>query len=237
MKGMNKMTKSKNYFLLALVFLSIILIFLMTYLFIDVGEKKTEQEYILEQTSSLGDYLLKYYPITNTATLSNQDKLYYAFIAIQADDKKHIAAEDIENIIKNTFGSKISHEDVVDSQKNKLFTYNSKKNRYDKVKDTYYFTGYQYGLITDIVELKKIEDTYIVKTRNLFVEKTTEKQKKFDLYLSYQEYSKKENPIYTVTNRKKFDPIAVINQNKDQIPVITYTYKLVDGMYILESIV
>lgn len=231
------MQQKKKYIFLSLLFLVVIVLFFITYLVIDVGKKKTEQELMLEQTSALGNYLLQYYPISDITKLSNQDRLYYAFIAVHADDKKYIAARDIEAVIKDVFDLSVVHEDVVDAKKQKLFTYNAKKERYEKVENTYYFTGFQYGLLTDIVELTKKEDTYVIKTRNLFVEDTTEDQKQFQLYLSYSDYQKNKNSIYTVMNRDKFNPISIIHKYQDQIPVITYTYQLVNDRYVIRSII
>ncbi len=193
---------------------------------------------VLEKVNHLEKYFLSRLPIDDVNSISNQDKLNFAFFCLTNEELTSIPQSKIKDVLALYFGDgyQFTNENVLNSiTGEEVVQYDSQNKKYI-FKDNSSFSNSDSSLdLLSYTEYQNNENQFDVYRQYLYVDNSVSP---YNLYSTYQDYLNKVNPIgtYDISTTNNMLVSSVIDNYKDSLPTVTYSFHKEDYKYVLTSI-
>lgn len=193
---------------------------------------------VLEKVNHLEKYFLSRLPIDDVNSISNQDKLNFAFFCLTNEELTSIPQSKIKDVLALYFGDgyQFTNENVLNSiTGDEVVQYDSQNKKYI-FKDNSSFSNSDSSLdLLSYTEYQNNENQFDVYRQYLYVDNSVSP---YNLYSTYQDYLNKVNPIgtYDISTTNNMLVSSVIDNYKDSLPTVTYSFHKEDYKYVLTSI-
>lgn len=193
---------------------------------------------VLEKVNHLEKYFLSRLPIDDVNSISNQDKLNFAFFCLTNEELTSVPQSKIKDVLALYFGDgyQFTNENVLNSiTGEEVVQYDSQNKKYI-FKDNSSFSNSDSSLdLLSYTEYQNNENQFDVYRQYLYVDNSVSP---YNLYSTYQDYLNKVNPIgtYDISTTNNMLVSSVIDNYKDSLPTVTYSFHKEDYKYVLTSI-
>lgn len=189
----------------------------------------------LNKVNNLEIFFIKYIPIEDINSISNQMKLNFIASLSSVSQNETIKASYFSKELKNYFGSSFSfkNEDIMDLDTNEeIMSYNEKKGEYSYIKNT---DDNNIHFLSSS-EIEETSDGLNIYRQYLFVDTSSSEHQ---IYSSYQDCLNKINSIgaYDLDSTNGILSSSIITEYKNILPVITYSFVKENKRYVLKSII
>lgn len=193
---------------------------------------------VLEKVNHLEKYFLSRLPIDDVNSISNQDKLNFAFFCLTSEELTSIPDSKIKDVLALYFGDEyqFTNENVLNSTGEEVVQYDSQNKEY-VFKDNSSFSNSDPSLdLLSYTEYQNNDNQFEVYRQYLYVDNSVSP---YNLYSTYQDYLNKVNSIgtYDISTTNNMLVSSVIDNYKDSLPVVTYSFHKEDYKYVLTSII
>ena len=237
-------------YLIIIVFISLILICSGVLINIDNKNETNEEKTplvskgneetaidVLEKVNVLEQFFVDKFPITNINDISNQTKLNFVLYTLTNYENNTISSSLFDSTLTDFFGSDFEYvnEDIIDLFTNRVIaTYDNKSKEYAFVENSEYSLSLPYQLLS-FSSYQQTETTFEVHRQYLFVDISSSP---YLLYSTYQDYVSKVNSIgvYDISTTNNMISASIVENYKEILPTVVYSFKNVKNKYILQSI-
>ena len=190
---------------------------------------------VLDKVNDLEMFFIKYLPITDVNSLSNQMKLNFVSSLLEISQNSTVKASIFSEALKYYFGPNISYtnEDIFDLVTNeKIMSYNEKKGEYSYINSP---DDNNYINFLSSSELQETSDGIDIYRQYLFVDVSSSQ---YQIYSSYDDCLNKINSlgIYDLNSTNGILSSSIVNDYKDSLPTVVYKFTKEKDKYYLNSI-
>ena len=233
-----------------LIVISIILVFSSIFLYFKENNsndnivndiKKSENTIetdtdVLEKVNKLEQFFIDKMPVPNINEVSNQTKLNFGLFILNGKGNS-LKVSDFDSVFEDYFGDDFQYlnEDILDLSTNQIIaTYDDENKKYTFADDYVYDFSLPCQLLSK-GSYEKTDDTFTLHRQYLFVDIS---QSPYLLYSSYQDYLNNINSIgnYDVATTNNIIRSSVVDNYKEILPTVSYSFKKDNDDYILQSI-
>ena len=236
-------------YLIILIFVSLILI-IFGILSVDNSKNVTDEDEktpvseesedpdidAIEKVNNLEQFFIDKLPVTNINEISNQTKLNFGLYILNSESNL-LKVSYFDSVFEDYFGDDFQYfnEDILDLSTNQIIaTYDDENKEYTLTDDYAYDFSLPYQLLSK-GSFEKTDDTFNLHRQYLFVDIS---QSPYLLYSSYQNYLNNINSIgnYDVATTNNMISSSIVDNYKEILPTVSYSFKKNKNNYILQSI-